>query len=309
LAGWAWAKDYKLIDGSSVIGEVSAFDDNGAVFRLTTGGFSKRISWTKFSQEALKDLASDAKIKPLVEPFIEIPLQPKPKPKPITPVDPPRVERPVGKSTIFSSVTSPLGLAVVVLLYLANLFAGYEIAVYRNRPIPMVCGLAAVLPILGPLFFLASPTVPSAEGEGFEAAELEAGMPAPGMPAAGSPGGATSRRVVAAKPAGLRVAAQEKAVAGKVEPKIFKRGEYTFNRRFIETQFSGFFRIVPLESEKDLVLIVRTPKREYVARRIARISFNEMFVQLLQDSTKEVNIEFAEIEQMQIRHVDDLNKD
>ncbi|MCX8108864.1 MAG: hypothetical protein N3G20_08675, partial [Verrucomicrobiae bacterium] len=79
---------------------------------------------------------------------------------------------------------------------------------------------------------------------------------------------------------------------------------YTFNRRFIETQFSGFFRVVPSEAEKDLVLVVRTPKKEYVGKRITRISSSEFFLQLYEAGGKEVNIGFDEVAQIIVRHKD-----
>jgi hypothetical protein len=134
----------------------------------------------------------------------------------------------------------------------------------------------------------------------------------PAVAALGSPSGATSRRVgVPQAPAGggLKVAAQAKAAAaGRAEPKVFKRGDYTFNRRFVETQFTGFFRVVPTEAEKDLVLVIRTTKNEYVGKRITRISSNEMFLQLLQQATKEVSIQFGEIAEIAIKHKDDIKE-
>jgi hypothetical protein len=314
LAGVAWAKEFKLLDGSTIYGEVSGFDDYGVSFRLQTGGFSKKYAWMKFTQETLKDLAEEPKVKPLVEPFIEVPLPPKPKPKPIELSEPPRVERPVGRSTVLSSVTTPIGLTALALLFVANLLTGYEIAVYRNRPVALVCGLSAVLPLLGPLLFLASPTVVEHGEEapvGEEALAPEGVGPA--VAAAGSAGRATSRRVGVPPPPppGLRVAAQEKAAPVSIgHRRIFNRADYTFNRRFIETQFSGFFRIVPLEAEKDLVLDVKTAKKEYTAKRISRISASEMFLQLVEGGgTMEVNVQFVEIAQMIVRHKDDTDKD
>jgi hypothetical protein len=312
LVGLAWAKEFKLMDGTVITGEVSAFDDNGAVFRLQTGGFSPRYAWMKFTQETLKQLAENEKIKPMVDPFIEIPPEAKPKPKPIFLREVPRAERPIGRTTMFSSFTAPLGLVVLGLLYAVNLFAAYEISHYRNRPVPLVCGLSALMPLLGPLIFLASPTVPES-GEG--AAPLEEGppdmaTPGPAVAVAASPHGTTSRRIGSPPPpppgGGLRVAAAQKAGGGKLEPKVYSRAEYTFNRRFIETQFAGFFRVVPSEAEKDLVLVFKTPKHEYVGRRISRISSNEFFLQLQQGGgTKEVSITFGEIAQIIVRHKDD----
>lgn len=289
-------------------GEVADGNDYGVAFRLDIGGFSKRISWSKFTQEALKALAEDPKIKPLVEPFIELPPEfTKPKPKPTIQVrEVPRVDRPLGRTTFFSSFTTPLGLAILGLLYLANLVAAYEIAIYRNRPIALVCGLSALLPLLGPLIFLVSPSLePVGEPESAEAEEAPAG---PAIPSGASPAAATSRKVgVPAPPAGagLRVAAVAKS-GEKVEAKVFKRGDYTFNRRFVETQFSGFFRVVPTEAEKDMVLVVTTAKQEFVGKRISRISANDFFLQLLQTGGKEVGISFSEVAQIAIKHKDDI---
>lgn len=307
----ALADDFKLLDDSHIKGTPSSWDENGVVFNLDTGGFSHRVNWGKFDQDSLKLLAQNEKLRQLVDPFIEIPPAARPKPKPIILKEVSRIDRPAGRTTFFSSFASPLGLGMVVLLYLANLFAAYEIGRYRNRPVSAVCAVSALLPFLGPLIFLASPTLgheaaPETEGQVADAAAI------PGVPAAGSPGGATSRKVGVGIPAaptggGLRVAtAEAKPEAGKGGRKIFKRGDYTFNRRFLETQFSGFFRIVPLETEKDLVLVINTPKQEYVGRRISRISSNELFLQLQQGGgTKEVRVLFGEIAQITVRHKDD----
>src|SRR5271169_3540437 len=71
----ARAETFSLADGTSLTGDIVSFDDIGIKFRLADGSYSDRVSWTKFSQEGLKQLASNPnpKIKPLVEPFIEIP--------------------------------------------------------------------------------------------------------------------------------------------------------------------------------------------------------------------------------------------
>jgi len=312
LAGGAWAGDYKLTQGTVITGEVAGFNEMGVVFRLDTGGFSERTPWSRFTQDSLKELVRDDRLKEFVEPFIEIPPEAKPKPRPIVLKEVPRVERPIERTTFFSSFTTPMGLALLGILYFANLFAAYEVAHYRNRPVGVVCGVSAVLPLVGPLLFLASPSLelPPSEDEaarGLDQLDATA-APAPAVPARGT----TSRAVPVGTPkapapgAGLRVAAQGKAAdSSKAGPKVFNRGDYTFNRRFIETQFSGFFRIVPTEAEKDLVLVVRTPKQQYIGKRISRISGHELFLQLVQGGgTQEVNVGFGEIAQIIVRHKD-----
>ncbi len=99
---------------------------------------------------------------------------------------------------------------------------------------------------------------------------------------------------------GLSIAHGEKpggAAAAQGGPQVFKRGEFTFNRRFMETKFASFFRVV--QSEKE-VLVVRAAKEEYIARRISRISTNEMHIQLLRGGN-EVMVPFAEIIEVQVR--------
>ena len=315
-AGTAWAGEFKLMDGSTIYGDVSALDENGVVFKLRTGGFSGRTSWSKFGQEALKELAQNPKAKEYAEPFIEIPpeARPRPKPKPVVLKDVPRVELPPGRTTFFSSFTAPIGLLMLGVLYVANLLAAFEIARYRNRPVAVVCGVSALLPLVGPLIFLGSPTLEHhAADDALEPPVV--GEPAPGVAAAGSPAAGTSRSLgaVGVPPpmagTGLKVAASaEKSGGAAVAAKTYKRGDYTFNRRFIETQFSGFFRLVPTEAERDLVLVVRTPKQEYLARRITRISANEMFLQPVQTGAKEVNIVIGEIAEVQVRHKDDTGR-
>jgi hypothetical protein len=239
----------------------------------------------------------------MVDPFIELPPAP-PKPKPTIHLrEVPRVDRPQGRTTLFSSATAPLGLAILGLLYLANLLAAYEIAVYRNRPVALACGLSALLPLVGPLIFLVAPSLePTDQPETNVSEEALAG---PGVAPAASPASATSRKVGVPSGGGLRVAAVEKG-GGKVEAKVYKRGDYTFNRRFVETQFSGFFRVVPTEAEKDMALVVTTAKEEYVGKRISRISSNEFFLQLLQAGGKEVGISFSEVAQIAIKHKDEI---
>jgi hypothetical protein len=298
---------FKLEDGTTIYGELSGFDDAGAVFRLDSGGFSQRVPWSKFTQDSLKDLAENNRVRPLVEPFIEIPPEAKPKPRPIVLKDVPKVDLPGSRTTFFSSLPTPLGLFILGLLYLANLFAAYEVAVYRNRPAAVVCGVSAVLPLLGPLAFLASPTLEAAP-------EPLPDVPPPPPPTAAAPPAPAapgSLGTVGVPPpptgGGLRVAAQQEVAAGAFTPKVFKRGEVMINRRFVETQFSGFFRMVPLESERDLVLVVKTAKNEYVGKRISRITAGEFFLVLLQGG-QEVSISFGEVAQIVIQHKDNVGK-
>jgi hypothetical protein len=113
-----------------------------------------------------------------------------------------------------------------------------------------------------------------------------------GKPATAGAGGGLSLAAAAAKAGG----------SGQALPQVFSRGDTTFNRRFFETKFPGFFRVVPGEAEKDLVLDIKVVRGEYVAKRITRISSNEMHVQVLNGG--EVLVQFAEMTTVTLRHKD-----
>jgi hypothetical protein len=291
--------EFKLNNGDILRGQAVSFNDDGLVVRLDIGGHSPRISWSKITQETLQQLAKNPQAVKFVEPFIEVPpvsRDKEQKKKEIVVKAPPRAEQ-VAKPGIIAFIATPAGLAVALVLLLANVFAGYQIARYRRRPPAMVCALSAIFPVFAPAIVLSMPTaqyepVEPAAGEGAEGT-LAAGKSTTG-PLAKVPGMAS----------GLSIAQHVEKAGGTAagQPQSFKRGEYTFNRRFIETKFPGFFRIVPSEAEKDLVLAVRTAKDEFVAKRVTRISSNEMHILLLRGS--EMSVEFAAITELQIRHKD-----
>jgi len=231
------------------------------------------------------------------EPFIDEPPAPKKETirrdivlKPV-----PRVER-VAKPSFFASFGTAGGAAVLLVLFLGNLYAAYEVARFRHRSPALVCGVSIVLPFVGPLLFLAMP--PSTEFSGEEQLVME---PAAAAQAAGK---ATTGSLAKAAPAasGLSIAQGEKPAAASAQgPQTYKRGEFTFNRRFMETKFPSFFRLVQSEADKDLVLVVRG-REEYVAKRISRIASNDMHLQLLRGT--EVSVPFADIMEIQVRHKD-----
>jgi hypothetical protein len=288
--------EFHLNNGDILRGKAVSFNDDGLVVHLDIGEYSPRISWSKLTQDTLKELMKEPQAAKFVEPFIDVPPVPKDKDnkkKNIVVKPVPRVER-VQKASFFSFWPTPAGLVVALVLILANVYAAYQIALYRHRPPGLVCGLAVVLPVIVPAIVLAMP--PAAGGEYAEAP--------PEPAAAASAAGKTTTGPLAKVPmaSGLSVAQAEKpAAAGgaSASNQVFKRGEFTFNRRFMETKFPNFFRIVQNEAEKDLVLAIRTPKAEHIGKRISRISSNEMHVQLVRGG--EVMVPFSDITEVQVR--------
>ena len=88
-------------------------------------------------------------------------------------------------------------------------------------------------------------------------------------------------------------------------PTVYQRGVTSFNRRFFETKFAGFLRMVPGEAEKDMVISIRSARGGHVGQRIARIQPNELYLQVNKAGvSSEVMIPYAEITEVQVRHKD-----
>jgi hypothetical protein len=284
------ADEFKLLNGEVIKGRPAGPNEDGLVIALEIGGFSERISWTKFTQETLKSLGKDPKIKPLVEPFIEIPLEVKVKraaqeraKNKYTLRYEPKVPRVEEGQSFFAGIITPIGLGILGVLYLANLFAAWEISAFRERSASVVCGAAAILPVIAPIAFLSLPTArPKEESTSRPVLEEE--------PAAGTPAGA-STTLTASRP---------KFSSGSgLQPATYSRGEYTFNRRFFESKFPGFFRVVLGDAEKEFVLVFRTNRDEHIVRRIPRITSNDIHIQLIRGA--EIGLSFDEIREVQLR--------
>jgi hypothetical protein len=70
---------------------------------------------------------------------------------------------------VFSVISSPAGILLVLIVMGFSVYAGNEIARFRNRPKGLVCGISALFPVVGPAIFLLLPDL-EAEHEG-EASE------------------------------------------------------------------------------------------------------------------------------------------
>jgi hypothetical protein len=102
-------------------------------------------------------------------------------------------------------------------------------------------------------------------------------------------------------------AEQQAIVAANTLPEaqIFKRGQFTFNRRFIETKFAGYFHLVRSETDKDLVLTFATARGTYEVARIASIGADAVNLQVnAGGASQEVTVPFLEIQEVTIKHKD-----
>src|SRR5262245_36565570 len=180
LAGSAGADTYTLANGENITGELLISSANDAGVQIRTGeGKYEKVAWDRFSQEDLKKFVQVKKMEPFVEPFIEITPEEKIKRTEVNVKQPVRLERPAGKSLFGAMFSSGLGLFIILLLYAANIFAGYEVSIFRAQPVALVCGVSAVLPLIGPIIFLCMPTKVTPVPETWETAPPAGAQAAP----------------------------------------------------------------------------------------------------------------------------------
>lgn len=308
LVGAARADTYKLTNGQELSGEILPTSASDAGVQVKTGeGTFEQVPWASFSQEDLqKFIRINKKLAGFVEPFIEVNPQEKLKKTEVKLQPPPRLQQPPKHSLLGALVSSGLGFFTLLLIYSANIYAAYEIAIFRAQSIPLVCGVSAALPVAGPIIFLSMPTkMPPSEPAVEVAPEGEEGAVA-GPAAEAKPGDALNPMAAdgAAHPAGLKLAhTEEEDKASQTPSTTFQRGQFTFNRRFFETKFSGFFGVVRRDAEKDMVLVIKSARGEYTGQRISRIAANDLHLEVHRGAaSEEIMIPFQEIQQIILKH-------
>ncbi len=259
------AETVTLTDGTTQTGDIVKFDDNGLMLRGDNDAYNN-VPWGKLSQDSLKHLANNPKLKPLVEVFIEPDTAARPAKADITVNPVTRLERPTNPSLFGGLFGSPVGLFILLVLYGANLFAAYEISIVRARPAVQVLGLSAILPIIGPVVFLILPMKVEAPPE-----EVHFAPPA-----------GTADAAAARTPEEIQIVeASWQKEEKKPEPQIFARGKFTFNKRFVETKFAGFFG-EPKGDALKFSMEVKTAAAHFAVDRIMRVEGTDVILETTQ---------------------------
>jgi hypothetical protein len=305
LARTAGADTFTLANGETISGELLSSSANDAGVQIRTGeGKYEKVAWDRFSQDDLKKFAQIKKMEPFVEPFIEVTQEEKIKKTEVPNLkQPPRLERPTSQSLFGAMFSSGLGLFIVLLLYAANIFAGYEVSIFRAQPVALVCGVSAVLPLIGPIIFLSMPTKVAAVAETWETAPPAGAEAAPAAEAVNP----MQAEGAGHQAGGLKLAhtEAEQPQAALPPTTTYQRGQFTFNRRFFETKFPGFFGVVRRDADRDMVLVIKAARGEYMGQRISRIAANDLHLQVQRGgASEEVMIPFQEIQQIQLKHKD-----
>ncbi len=289
----ALADTFTLRNGRELTGDPASYNEIGLIVKKADGTFELRVPWGDFDQPTIKKLMNDPKARFFVEPYLE--------PEPVVKVKPPplvlksvaRLDRPAKGSALGQLFSSPVSWTIIVILILALGYAAYEISAY----------------------FIALARHDAAAEEVAQEAHADHGHahppsaahgPAPAHGPAHAPAHAPQAHAAEPAPAAGLSLAQAHAPASTIPaPVTYLRGQYTFNRRFFETKLPGFFRVVPSEADKDMVLVVKCARGEFTAQRIARISANEMHLQINKGgASMEEKIPFTEISDVTVKHKD-----
>jgi hypothetical protein len=274
-------------DGQKVMGRPVQFKDAHIQIAIQGGGLTN-VPWGHLSQATLQSLLKFKNYDAYARIYIDPPPQRLPQGPRITVKEVARMERPATGSL----GASPVMYLVFLLLYLANIYAGYEIAVYRQRNPPLVCTLAAVAPIIVPIVFLALPSA--------IAQQMAEEAPAEEASAEGEVAEAQPAEEAAAQPA-------EAAATEEAQPQVtvYARGQFTFNRRFFETKLAGFLKMVPGQAEKDMVVVISSARGLYTGPRLTRLSPNDLTLHVVKgNASQDVSIPFSEINEVKIRPKD-----
>lgn len=284
-----------LADGQTLSGEIVQANESGILLRQADGQPAPRVAWGKLSQADLKELEQNPKAAKFVEPFIEVTQEEKIKKTEVEIKDFPKLKRPPGRSLIGGLCTSVIGIFTLLVLYAGNIYAAYEISVFRAQPTALVCGVAAVAPLLGPIIFLSMPTR-------LRHKEPQWQTPTEDYAAQDDAAAALAAEQAAASPEPAAAAHAPVQPAGPPPPKVFARGQFTFNRRFFETQLPGFFAVSRPEAERDTVLTFKTTRGTYIVHRISRSSANDITLQVQKGQASEDHIvPFVEIQEVQLQ--------
>jgi hypothetical protein len=305
LAGRVCAEAYKLTTGETLNGEVLAAsaNDQGVQVKIGEGQYQK-VPWASFSQDDLKTFAKNQRMEPFVQPFIEPNPEEKIKRTEVDIKQPQRWERPPRQSLLGAMFSSIVGLFALLLVYGATIYAGYEVAIFRAQPPLLVAGLSAIpgLGILAPIIFLSMPTRLKGGAQAADTAQAAAPQAAAPVQEEVNPMHADG----AAHPGALKLHTDaEEAKPAHPETITFQRGQFTFNRRFFETKFAAFFGVIRRDKEKDLVLVIKSSRGEFIGQRISRIAASDLHLQVQHGhATEEMLIPFQEIQEIRLKHKD-----
>ncbi|MGB0581827.1 MAG: hypothetical protein ACPGVU_19200 [Limisphaerales bacterium] len=346
-----WSQEFKTfqlkkaVRGSKELkGKIFKASGSGILFRLESGGLSSRIGYNNFSEESLKQLIDmDPNVKRFAGPLLgapnsggggsALPIMPPPA---RTKLDPPAVsevearpELPEPRGVLGALFGTGPGLILLLLVWGANIWAGYAIGIYRRWPKWMVPTISAVGPIVAPIVFMSMKPKKGSKKDGKAVEDDTEAKPAKKKGAAvakpvakakvvtARPGAAGAAAGAARPAAGAAAAAPAQAAAPIAAPAqpgapaaapgleaaAYVKGEVNINKRFIETKFAPFFKLVPDEPYRSAWLCFITTRGEFWAKRIPKITQTDVTVQCPQEGGGQTDqvCQIADIKEIHLR--------
>ncbi len=326
---------FKLKKGGEVTGMVKYVSGAGIIFKKKSGSNTSRYEFREFDEESLKKLIKHPKVRQYAGGLLgavagadggsAVALPPPPKQEALDSPTVGKVEdRPAlpEPRNIFGALFGTgAGWIMLLTIWAGNIWAGYHIGIYRRWNKWMVPGIAAVAPILAPIAFI-SMKPKKFEKKGGEAQEEDDGKPAKKKGAAvarpvakakvvtARPGGgaaAGAARAGGAAPAaggGAPIAAPKAGGAPEaLEAVAYVKGEVNINKRFVETKFAPFFKLVPDEPYRSGWLCFVTTRGEFWAKRIPKITQTDVTIQCPQEGGGTIDqvCQIADIKEIHIR--------
>jgi len=308
--------EISLTNGDILNGEVADVDQNGIVVRVKIGGFSRRANWMQLTQESLKKIKLLGETDPkrygvrinrqwvsadqFAEPFIEPDESEMEKnllPGPVNGLVEPEVPSNVQVASKMAAYGSGGGIGLLVAIAIGSMVAGLGVAAFRESNALLAAGVSLVLPIVGPILFLVKPKVEyEDDDEDDDEYEYEEAEAPEGATMSDTGGGAVAGMLPEAKKMSFAQTGPKKAAA---KPQTWTRGDTRFDRSFFQNNFPNYFKVVLGAAEREMVLALKTGKREYVGQRIKRISGTDVHMELL--NGKEQKISFSEIGTVDLR--------
>ena len=303
-----------LTNGDILNGEVADVDQNGIVVRVKIGGFARRANWMQLTQESLKKIKRLGETDPkrygvrikgqwvgadqFAEPFIEpdeSEMERNLPPGPVRGLVEPEVPSSVQVTSKMAAYGSGGGIGLLVAIAIGSMVAGLGVAAFRESNALLAAGVSLVLPVVGPILILVKPKVEYEDDEEDEYEYEEAEAPA-GATMTDTGGGAVAGMLPEAKKMSFAQAGPKQS---GLKPQTWTRGDTRFDRSFFQSNFPNYFKVALGVAERDMVLAVKTGKREYVGQRITRISGTDIHMELL--NGKEQKISFSEIGTVDLR--------
>ena len=182
---------------------------------------------------------------------------------------------------------NPGGLFILLLLSGLSAYSGHEIAVFRHRPVKIICTLSALIPVIVPLIVLFLPD--PAEAHAQAVAEANDQFLIGAAPVSGA--AAEDHKM-------LTDETRIEGIDGSVVMERYQNTEIHFSDQFFSEYFSRFYQASPAPGQS---LVIQTPEVIYPVHHISRLELESLSVVYAQGlEWVEESIDYRLIEEVRV---------